>query len=73
MINMFNITCLYVNNILGFDCTLYLVFVREIFEPRDGDRRNKVKIIRPAPGEPTSSLNPTAITWWTPVVPTYSR
>ncbi|XP_060880843.1 uncharacterized protein LOC132952538 [Metopolophium dirhodum] len=58
--------------VCGFDCTLYLVFVREIFEPRDGDRRNKVKIIRPAPGEPTSSLNPTAITWWTPVVPTYS-
>lgn len=60
-------------NILGFDCTLYLVFVREIFEPREGDRRNKVKIIRPAPGEPTSSLNPTATTWWTPIVPTYSR
>ncbi|XP_025416590.1 uncharacterized protein LOC112687852 isoform X2 [Sipha flava] len=58
--------------VCGFDCTLYLVFVREIFEPREGDRRNKVKIIRPAPGEPTSSLNPTAITWWTPIVPTYS-
>ncbi|XP_050536531.1 uncharacterized protein LOC126902890 isoform X2 [Daktulosphaira vitifoliae] len=56
----------------SFDCTLYLVFVRELFEPKEGDRRNKVKIIRPAPGEPTSSLNPTAVTWWTPIVPTYS-
>ncbi|XP_050430653.1 uncharacterized protein LOC126839387 isoform X2 [Adelges cooleyi] len=58
--------------ICSFDCTLYLVFVRELFDPRDGDRRNKVKIIRPAPGEPTSSLIPTAIVWWTPTVPTYS-